>query len=85
MAKHKKIPCAQCRYARPATHVHVAEDDEMSAGRANGKRPRIKLIDIECGNSDSEFYRSLLNIASNGNREDSILWGGCDHGKGKSV
>jgi hypothetical protein len=34
----------------------------------------------ECGNPDSEFYKSLLNIRRNGDRQSSVTWRGCEYG-----
>jgi len=35
----------------------------------------------ECGNKDSEYYGSLLNITHDGAKLNSITWVGCAHGK----
>lgn len=34
----------------------------------------------ECGNVDSEYYKSLLNVSSEGDKQRIISWGGCELG-----
>ncbi|OQB13007.1 MAG: hypothetical protein BWY15_01971 [Firmicutes bacterium ADurb.Bin193] len=35
----------------------------------------------ECGNPQSEFYKSLLNVRPDGNKLKRISWPGCEHGE----
>ena len=35
---------------------------------------------IQCANPDSEYHRSLLNVAPNGDRQDRVTWSGCVEG-----
>lgn len=35
----------------------------------------------ECGNPQSEFYKSLLNVRPDGNKLKRISWSGCEHGE----
>jgi hypothetical protein len=35
----------------------------------------------ECGNGDSEFYKALLNVRSNGDRQQRVTWSGCPCGE----
>ena len=35
----------------------------------------------ECGNVDSEFYKCLLNVSPQGNKQDRITWRGCELGR----
>ena len=51
-------------------------------------RPDKKASDkdwtaYECGNCDSEHYKSLLNVSAEGNKLKHISWGGCTKGKVK--
>ena len=34
----------------------------------------------QCGNSKSEYYRSLLNISIDGIKLKRVAWPGCEHG-----
>jgi len=34
----------------------------------------------ECGNTDSEYFMSLLNITEAGNKSTRIIWTGCPYG-----
>ncbi len=36
---------------------------------------------FECGNADSEFYRCLLNVTKNGERQFQVTWCGCECGR----
>ena len=31
----------------------------------------------ECGNLDSKYYKALLNVAPNGDKQGRITWSGC--------
>jgi len=35
----------------------------------------------ECGNAGSDYYRSLLNVRRNGDRQQRVAWGGCPCGE----
>ena len=35
----------------------------------------------ECGNGDSEYYRALLNVRRNGDRQQRVTWRGCPCGE----
>jgi len=35
----------------------------------------------ECGHSQSEFYKALLNVRSNGDKLKRISWCGCEFGE----
>ena len=35
----------------------------------------------ECGNSRSQYYKSLLNITPDGGMQDHITWHGCVYGE----
>ncbi|MGS0745581.1 hypothetical protein ACU70A_06475 [Syntrophomonas erecta subsp. sporosyntropha] len=38
----------------------------------------------ECGNSESEYYRALLNVTPNGDKNTRISWSGCAYGERKN-
>lgn len=38
----------------------------------------------ECGNSESEYYRALLNVTLNGDKNTRISWSGCACGERKN-
>jgi hypothetical protein len=49
-------------------------------------RPDINASDsdwtaYECGNIESPYYKSLLNVTLDGNKLDSVTWQGCEFGK----
>jgi hypothetical protein len=35
----------------------------------------------ECGNGGSEYYKALLNVRRNGDRQQRVTWGGCSCGE----
>jgi len=35
----------------------------------------------ECGNAASDYYKSLLNVRRNGDRQQSVTWAGCPCGE----
>lgn len=35
----------------------------------------------ECTNKDSEYYKCLLNVTANGDKQFKISWGGCEYGQ----
>ncbi|MGI6435575.1 MAG: hypothetical protein ACOX0F_09460 [Syntrophomonadaceae bacterium] len=37
----------------------------------------------ECGNPESEYHKSLINISENGDKHKRISWSGCDQGERK--
>ena len=37
----------------------------------------------ECTNPDSEYYRCLLNVTINGEKQFRITWCGCEEGRDK--
>ena len=41
----------------------------------------LKWAAIECGCSDSEYYRALLNITLSGEPQDHVTWSGCAFGE----
>jgi hypothetical protein len=40
-----------------------------------------KWVAVECGNCESEFYKALLNVTSDGYKQADITWRGCEQGK----
>jgi hypothetical protein len=38
-------------------------------------------VPYECGNRKSEYFRSLLNVSEDGDKQDTITWTGCIHGE----
>jgi hypothetical protein len=40
-----------------------------------------KWTAYECGNSESPYHKSLLNITKNGNKLQGIIWSGCASGQ----
>jgi hypothetical protein len=44
---------------------------------------RLNWAAIECGNPDSEFYKSLLNVSINADMQTYITWSGCKEGERK--
>jgi len=59
------IWCADCKFARP--DYDVSEYNSWTA--------------FECGNKNSPFYRSLLNITIDGDTLPMITWQGCEAGQ----
>ena len=41
-----------------------------------------KWLALECGNPESEYYRSLVNITETGGMRDRPIWTGCEEGRG---
>jgi len=41
----------------------------------------LKWAAIECGCSDSEYYKALLNVTPGGDKQDRITWSGCPCGE----
>ncbi len=37
----------------------------------------------ECGNPESEYHKSLINISEDGKKHKRISWSGCEHGERK--
>lgn len=35
----------------------------------------------ECGNTRSEYHKSLLNVTQNGDKQYRITWAGCEYGE----
>lgn len=66
MSKNKKR-YVRCKYCR-----FVKEDSSMN---------EENWIAYECGNPKSEYYKSLLNIDPNGNKNSFITWSGCSLGE----
>jgi hypothetical protein len=49
--------------------------------RVDGKASEKGWTAYECGNSKSEYHKSLLNVTPNGERQAHITWAGCVHGQ----
>ena len=49
--------------------------------RADKKASKRKWTAYKCGNKESEFYGSLLNVTYNGNELKEVCWIGCKCGK----
>jgi hypothetical protein len=43
-------------------------------------KQEVKWPAIQCGNPDSEYHRSLLNITPSGEKLTRIAWSGCREG-----
>ena len=51
---------------------HVREDPEAS---------ERDWTAYECGNPASEYYKALLNVRPNGDKQQRVTWGGCPCGE----
>ena len=40
-------------------------------------RQALKWAAIECGNKNSEYFKALLNVTPDGDRQTCVTWGGC--------
>jgi hypothetical protein len=47
----------------------------------NEERRRVTWTGVECGNPDSDYFKALLNIDVEGNRQIRVTWPGCRHGE----
>jgi len=61
-------------------------DKHIRCAECRFVRPDLKASDrewtaFECGNYDSEYYRGLLNITLDGDKQEQITWTGCKHGE----
>ena len=36
---------------------------------------------VECGNTESEHYKALLNVSPGGDKQTRITWSGCEKGE----
>jgi hypothetical protein len=90
MATH--IKCVSCRFARQdkaaseytQKHCKGCELREICPHRKDGvvcDKQILKWAAFECGNSDSEFYKALLNVTPGGDMQDRITWQGCPCGE----
>ena len=59
------------------------EGCEFKATDAVCPKQVLKWAAYECGNLNSEYYKSLLNVSPNGDMQIAVTWSGC--GKGKAV
>ena len=41
----------------------------------------LKWAAYECGCSESEYYKALLNVTPNGDKQERITWTGCEDGE----
>jgi len=44
-------------------------------------RQALKWAAMECGNKGSEYYKALLNVTRDGDRQTRVTWGGCEDGE----
>jgi len=54
-----------------------AEVDENASDRAWGA--------VQCGNQNSEYYHSLLNISESGHKLQRVSWKGCKLGERRAL
>ena len=90
MAIH--IKCISCIYARQDVaaseytqkHCKGCERRDDCPHRKDGgicEEQHLKWAAMECGNSDSEFYKALLNVTPGGDTQARITWSGCACGE----
>jgi hypothetical protein len=63
----KTKECVRCISCRYAKVDEKASDKNWTA--------------YECGNEQSEYHKSLLNVTPNGDKQHRISWSGCEHGE----
>jgi len=86
----KHIRCAECRFARADETYGENLVNKILFGNDWINElccPEMILEDdwvaYECGNRNSEYFRSLLNVSVDGDKLPNITWTGCEHGERK--
>ena len=44
-------------------------------------KQELKWAAYQCGCSDSEYHKALLNVTPNGDKQECISWSGCEYGE----
>jgi hypothetical protein len=44
-------------------------------------KQEVKWAAYECGCGESEYFKALLNVTLNGDRQLRVTWGGCENGE----
>ena len=42
-------------------------------------KQKVKWTAYECGCPQSDYFKSLLNVTPNGDKQTTITWSGCEH------
>ena len=87
--------CKTCEYRETCEICRDCEYYDTCKTRTNPKltqrcdrrfemlcsRQTLKRATMECRNSQSEYFKALLNVKPNGDRQDHITWNGCPCGE----
>ena len=49
--------------------------------RINEEASRKRWTAYVCGNENSEYYKTFLNVSANGDEQKRVTFGGCKHGR----
>jgi len=74
------IRCINCKFTRkdpdaPGNGLMTVKN------KYTGEKTTVEWYGIECGNCHSEYYKALLNVSINGDRQMSVTWSGCEYGE----
>jgi len=82
--QQKRVRCADCRFVRvDTTYCEDWVDRALLGDDWVDTSPEDDWIPYECGNCESEYFRSLVNVSVDGDKLDEIIWAGCEHGERK--
>jgi hypothetical protein len=75
--------CPVCFSCKKRDNCNKRQNQELQQScnrRCDTICPKQEIVwtAFQCTNSESEFFRSLLNVTYNGEKEDEITWSGCE-------
>ena len=87
-----KIKCTDCRYAvvdqnasdytqKRCKGCELDSDCEYKGTGSICPKQKLKWAAIQCGCSNSDYYRALLNITPGGDKQEQLCWSGCEDGE----
>lgn len=72
-----KMEYNKTRPYKPCASCKYAVEDITTKGSG--------WVGIECGNSNSEYHRAILNVGRDGSRSNRVTWTGCEHHRLKGL
>jgi hypothetical protein len=49
--------------------------------RITGEKKTLIWTGMECRHGESDYFKALLNVAPNGDRQTAVTWRGCEFGE----
>jgi hypothetical protein len=89
-SEYARRTCTDCEHNADCACVKKTGKCKCGKGCKHRKDPdipcpkqQINWAAVQCVNSDSEYFRALLNVSINGDMQSRITWSGCEDGEAR--